>query len=387
VLVRVVFVVQRYGREIDGGSETLCREVARRLAADEDLEVWTTTATDYLTWRNELVPGIHEEDGVRVRRFPVASRRRVRSFGRLSERLYHTPHTVEDEIGWMIRQGPRCPDLLAALEAERDRVDAFVFFTYLYYTTWFGLPLVAEKSVLVPTLHDEPPARFEIFRSLFQLPRAFVWNTPEERELARRLFVLRADGPVAGIGIEPPASPPRSEFRRPRGLGEYVLYLGRIDVWKGIPELLEFFARYRAQRAPELELVLAGRSRMKVPRVEGVREVGYLDEEQKRAALAEASVLVMPSGFESLSVVALEAWAEGTPVLASARSAAVAGQCRRSGGGLVYGTYEEFRDALEELRGPRRRRFAEAGRRYVERECSWGRVLAHYREAIRVAAS
>ncbi|MGH7821890.1 MAG: glycosyltransferase family 1 protein, partial [Candidatus Binatia bacterium] len=288
--MRVAFVVQRYGRGIDGGSEALCRAVAELLAPELDLEVVTTTAADYLTWRDELPDGVSEENGVRVRRFRVASRRRVRSFGRLSERLYRSPHSIEAEIDWMVQQGPRVPELLDYLREARTAFDAFVFFTYLYYTTWFGLPLVAERSVLVPTLHDEPPARFEIFRSLFQLPRAFVWNTPEELELARAMFPLRADGEVAGVGIDLVPGEPPAGFRARHGLGEFLLFLGRIDVWKGVPELLELFARYRAERAPELSLVLAGRSHMKLPRAEGVRAVGYLPEEEKRAALAEASV-------------------------------------------------------------------------------------------------
>ena len=384
--MKVAFVVQRYGPQVDGGSETLCREVAERLAREDDVEVWTTTATDYLTWRNDLPAGESEAGGVRVRRFPVASRRRVRAFGRLSEKLYRTPHTLEDEIDWMIRQGPRVPALLAALRAERERFDAFVFFTYLYYTTWFGLPLVAERSVLVPTLHDEPPARFGLFHGTFHLPRAFVWNTPEERELARRLFSVTAEGEVAGIGLEIPGRP-AGGFRERHGIGEFVLYLGRLDVWKGVPELLERFAEYRARHAPGLTLVLAGKAHMRLPRLPGVVAPGWLGEEDKRAALAEAAATIMPSAFESLSVVALESWAAGTPVLASARGEAVAGQCRRSGGGLVYDDAASFAAALDRLRGPEGRELGAAGRAFVGRECSWERILGVYRRAIRRAAA
>ncbi len=266
----VALVVQRYGTEVDGGSETLCRQVAERLADSASVEVLTTTALDYLTWKNEFPAGVTERRGVVVRRFPVASRRWVRSFGRLSERLYRTPHTIEDELDWMIRQGPRTPELLSYLKESRTRFDAFVFFTYLYYPTYFGLPLVAGKSVLVPTLHDEPPARFDIFRTLFWLPRAFVWNTPEERDLAREMFGIEDDGEVAGIGIDSPARQATDGFRRRHGLREFLLYVGRLDVWKGIPELLDHFGRYRAERAPELTLVLAGKRHMKLPAQAGV---------------------------------------------------------------------------------------------------------------------
>ena len=379
---RVAFVVQRYGEGIDGGSETLCRAVAERMSATAEVEVLTTTAVDYLTWKNELPVGETVQRGVRVRRFPVASRRRVRSFGRLSERLYRTAHTLEEEIEWMIRQGPRTPELLAHLKESRRRFDAFVFFTYLYYPTYFGLPLVAGNSVLVPTLHDEPPARFDIFRGLFSATRTFVWNAPEERELARDLFGIEAEGEVAGVGVEI-ASPPRDgEFRRRHGLGEFVLYVGRLDVWKGIPELLEFFSRYRAAKAPDLTLVLVGKVHMPFPRLAGVKALGYVSEQEKLEAFADAVSTVQPSPFESLSLVMLESWKLGTPVVANARSAVVAGQCARSGGGLTYSSYEEFAAALDRVRSAEGRRLGEEGRRFVDAECSWERILGVYRRAV-----
>jgi glycosyltransferase involved in cell wall biosynthesis len=384
---RVAFVVQRFGAEIDGGSEQLCREVTSRLAAEMDVEVLTTTALDYLTWKNHYPAGTSTDGAVRVLRFPVVKPRRVRNFGRLSERLYRTSHTIEDEVDWMIRQGPRSPALVDHLRDAGGGYDAVVFFTYLYYTTWFGLPLVADRSVLVPTLHDEPPAQFAIFRSTFQLPRRFVWNTPEEEILARKMFPLRAPGEVAGIGFEPPeAPPPDNNFAAVHGLDEYIVYVGRLDVWKGVPELLEFFVRYRRERAPGLSLVLAGRSHMKIPSTDGVSVVGYLDEAEKRAAMAGAAVVALPSAFESLSVVALEGWAEGTPLLASARSAAVVGQCGRSGAGLVYDGYDEFADALDRLRGQEGRSRGESGREFVAHEYTWDRVLDVYRRAISGAA-
>jgi len=383
---RVGLVVQRYGPEIDGGSETLCRQVAERITAWCDVEVLTTTASDYLTWRNQFPSGLVRVNGVDVRRFRVASRRWVRSFGRLSERLYRSPHTIEEELDWMIRQGPRTPELLAYLKDAEPNFDAFVFFTYLYYPTYFGLQLVAGKSVLVPTLHDEPPARFDLFRPIFRLPRVFVWNTPEERDLARSMFGIPAHGEVAGIGIDPVPPAGGDGFRARRGLGEYVLYVGRIDVWKGLPDLVEYFTRYRATRASDLTLVLAGKSHMRLPDAPGVRPLGYLSDAEKTQAFAEASATIVPSAFESLSVVALESWAAATPVLANARGRSVAGQCGRSGGGLTYSSYEEFEAGLDRLRSAEGQALGRRGREFVAEECSWDRVLDVYRRAIERAA-
>ena len=75
------------------------------------------------------------------------------------------------------------------------------------------------------------------------------------------------------------------------------------------------------------------------------------------------SVLVMPSYYESLSMVALEAWALGKPVLANARCDVLLGQCLRSNAGLYYENAAEFAAALDRCSTIRtwRRRWARTG--------------------------
>ena len=80
----LAFVVQRYGAGVTGGSETLARAVAQRLAEDFDVTVFTTCARDYVTWRNELPEGRSREDGVDVLRFPVHEERDLAAFNRFS---------------------------------------------------------------------------------------------------------------------------------------------------------------------------------------------------------------------------------------------------------------------------------------------------------------
>ena len=130
--LRLAFVVQRYGPQIDGGAEYECRRVAEALASHHDVEVLTTCARDYLTWRNVDRPGLQTVNGVRVRRFPVDRPRRVRAFGRYADWLYATPHTFFDEAEWVRRQGPLCPALIEWIRAHADDHDAFLFYTYLY---------------------------------------------------------------------------------------------------------------------------------------------------------------------------------------------------------------------------------------------------------------
>lgn len=387
---RVALVVQRYGTEITGGSESLARSLAERLSSAYEVTVFTTCARDYVTWRNELTEGAEQLGGVEVRRFKVEEERDLESFNRLSDSLYARDRTEEEELHWLRRQGPYVPRLVEALRVEKERFRAVVFFTYLYFPTYWGLKAAPERSILVPTAHDEPPLRFRIYEDVFRTPRALAFLTAPEEELVRSRFRLRG-GPatVAGIGIETPEAPDVEGFRIRHDVhGPYVLYAGRIDAGKGCAEMLDFFGRYRRDCRGGAELLLIGRLAMAAPRVPGVRYLGYLPEEEKMAALAGARAVVCPSPYESLSIVLLEAFALGTPGLASARSPVLKEHCLRSNAGLYYADGGEFVEALDLLvREPGLRdALGGNGREYVRRGYRWPVVLERYRRLIEAVA-
>jgi len=387
---RVAFVIQRYGPEITGGSESLARALAERLTGDYRLTVLTTCARDYVTWRNELPEGAERVGDVEVRRFPVEEERDIEAFNRFSDTLYGRPHRREDELDWLRRQGPYVPALVRELEASRDRFHAVMFFTYLYYPTFWGLRAAPARSVLVPTTHDEPPLRFEIYREMFALPRAFAFLTPPEEALVTAHFPLAGrPARVAGIGVETPVAPDVPAFRARYGVtGRYLLYAGRIDAGKGCAEMVDFYARYRAEDPGAPELLLIGNLAMPMPPVPGVRYLGYLAESEKSAALAGADVVLCPSPYESLSIVLLEGFALGVPGLVNARSPVLKDHCRRANAGLYYESADEFVEALGLLLHDEslRRALGENGRGYVRDKYRWDVVLARYRELIEAAA-
>ena len=379
----VAFVVQRYGRDVTGGSEALARAVAERLSPFHEVTVFTTCARDYVTWRNELPPGEEEISGVRVRRFPVAEERDLAAFNAFAEPLYARLSTRDEEIEFLRRQGPVAPSLVEALRAEKDRFAAVVFFTYLYYPTYWGLQAAPERSVLVPTTHDEPPLRFSIYREVFERPRAFAFLTAAERALVEARFgVGGRPAAVAGIGVDvaPPADV--AAFRARHGLaGPYVLYAGRIDAGKGCAAMLDHHERYRRGRADAADLVLIGRLAMEEPRQEGVLWLGFLSEEEKAAAMAGAAAVVCPSPYESLSIVLLEGLALGTPGLVNAASPVLKEHCLRSNAGLFYADGDEYAEAVDLLVRDTSLRSALGanGRRYVDAEYRWDRVLERWR--------
>jgi len=385
----IAFVVQRYGPDVTGGSESLARSIAERLSDDHRVTVFTTCARDYVTWRNELPEGREELNGVTILRFPVEEERNLEAFNAFSETLYDKPHTAEDEAEWLRRQGPYVPRLVATLRQEAHRFAAVVFFTYLYYPTCEGLKVAGDHAVLVPTAHDEPPLRFALYRETFALPRAFAFLTPAEERLVQERFDLGArPARVAGMGVEVPERTDVPAFRGRHGLtGPYVLYAGRIDAGKGCAEMLSHYERYRGEtlgrREVAAELVLIGRMALADPPREGsgVRYLGYLSEEEKAAAIAGARAVICPSPYESLSIVLLEAMDLGVPGLVNAASAVLQDHALRSNAALFYENGEEFVEALRLLVGEDQLRasLGECGRRYVRDNYGWDTVLERWR--------
>lgn len=383
---RLAVVVQRYGEQITGGSESLARAVATRLALEDEVTVFTTCAIDYVTWRNTLPPGESMIEGVRVVRYAVQGERDLHSFNRLSDDLYERTPTREEELEWLRQQGPYVPELPAALVQDASRFDAVIFFTYLYYPTWAGLHTASQRSLLVPTTHDEPPLRFSIFREMFDLPKAFAFLTPPEESLVRSRFDLKGrPSVVAGIGVDLDEPTDVPAFRRRYGLDRpYVLYAGRIDAGKGCADLVDFFARYTDTFAPAPDLVLMGSLAMDLPQRSDVRYLGFVSEAEKRSAMAGAEVVICPSPFESLSIVLLEALSYRVPVLVNRRSAVLEDHVLRSRAGLYYDGGDDFVEALHRLRTDPALRAAmgASGRRYVENEYAWPAVLGRYRGLI-----
>ena len=377
--LRLAFVVQRYGPEIDGGAEHECRRVAEAVAPYHDVEVLTTCARDYLTWKNVYRPGLDTVAGVPVRRFAVERPRRVRAFGRYADWLYANPHTFFDEAAWVHRQGPLALGLVDWIRGYAGDHDGFVFFTYLYLPTVLGLPLVAERAALVPTAHDERPIRLDLFRSLFRLPRALVFQVEEERAFVEsRFHTGRIPSAVIGAGIDRVADAESERFRQAAGVaGPFLLYVGRVDVEKGCRELVEAFCAWQERAAVPVSLVLMGTVAMRLPRHPALRALGFRPEREKWDALAGATALVMPSPHESFSFVALEVWSQGMPVLATARSPVLRGHVERSGGGLLYdGAAGGLGRGIEALLAdePLRTALGERGRAYVEARYRWPQV-------------
>lgn len=386
--MKVCFVVQRYGLEVNGGAEAYTREVAEHLCALPGYEVacLTTCAVDYQSWKNEYEPGVTMLNGVKIERLPNVRERDVNSFNKLSEKVLgaaaaRQPLPEEQEKEWMERQGPYCPELPKRLAEIRDDYDVFVFVCYLYYTTYFGLPVVADKAIFIPTAHEETPIHLGIFEKMFTLPAAYYYNTVEEKELTNALFPVTLDKPdnggKGGVGVELPSGIDGEAFKQKYGLDEFMLYVGRIDENKCCPEMFKYFAEYK-KRHPNsaLKLVLMGKPVCEIPKRDDVVSLGFVSEEDKFSGLAACKFLVLPSKFESLSIVVLEAMKMNKPVLVSADCPVLKGHALRSNAGLYYSGFLEFEGCVDYLLTHEAEvaRMGDNGVTYVDNDYSWEKI-------------
>jgi glycosyltransferase involved in cell wall biosynthesis len=379
--VKIAVVVQRYAADISGGAELHARYIAERLTRHADVEVLTTCARDYVTWKNELPPGLETINGVAVRRFPVAHPRSPDQFGRRSRFVFEQPHSIADELGWLDSEGPTSPDLVHHVRSAAEAIDFFLFFSYRYYHAWHGARAVPAKALLVPTAERDPAIGLSIFAPVFRGVRAVMFNSLEERALIEHVSQRHGPGVVVGVGSQIPERAQPSRFRKTYHVRRpFALYVGRIDENKGCAELFSHFERYAVMYPHGLDLVLIGSSVLPVPAHPRIRHLGFLPDGDKYDALAAADLLIMPSRFESLSMVALEAWAMGKPVLANGACDVLRGQCIRSNAGLYYDTFEEFAEALYLLEGtgPLGGVLGRNGREFFRHQYSWPVIERKY---------
>ena len=383
--MKLAVVVQRYGADINGGAELHARYIAEHLGRHATVEVFTTCARDYVTWKNELPAGEERVNGICVRRFPVARPRDVKDFGRRSQRVFEHAHSIHDELAWLESEGPTSPELVRHIARTSGEFDYFIFFSFRYYHAWHGARAVPAKAILVPTAERDPAIGLGIFPPIFRGVRAVMYNSHEERALIEHVSGRRGTGVVVGVGSEIPERVHPWRFKKKFHVRRpFAIYIGRIDENKGCKELFSHFERYALMYPHGLDLLLIGSPVMPIPKHPRIRHLGFVSDEDKFDALAAADLLVMPSQYESLSMVALEAWALGKPVLANGRCDVLRGQSVRSNGGLYYETFEEFAEAmyLLESSGPLSGILGRNGREFFRRHYAWSVVERKYLDTL-----
>lgn len=380
---RIGLINQRYGLEVNGGSEYYTRLIAEKLSKNFEVEVLTTTAIGYDTWENYYSEGAEVIEGVLVRRFKVDRTRDVASFNKMTDEISLNPgRTPKQEQDWVEAQGPVCKGLLDYIQKHEKEYDLFIFVTYLYYLTVRGLPQMAQKAVLIPTAHDEPYIYFSIYRDIFLKPQGIIYLTDEEKDFVEKTF-HNENIPhiVEATGVDVPAGVDELAFRKKFHIWDkYLIYVGRIDATKGCDKLFDYFIAYKVRHPKSpLKLVVMGKRMIDIPDHPDIIALGFVSDEVKYNGIAGASALVLPSQYESLSISVLEAMSLHIPVIVNGKCQVLKGHCHKSGGGLYYDGYCEFEGILRwMLDHPRQ--WEEMGRNarvYIDKYYQWDVIIDH----------
>ncbi|MCQ2482955.1 MAG: glycosyltransferase [Clostridia bacterium] len=376
---RIAFINQRYGREVNGGSELYTRVVAEHLKDNFEVEVLTTKALDYMTWKDYYKDDVEDINGITVRRFSVDKPRNQAKFDKINAKMLRNRfHTEADEELWVNEQGPICSGLINYIRDNKDKYDLFIFVTYLFYTTCVGIQGVYDKAIMIPTAHDEPYIHFNYYRKIFENTRGFIFLTDEEKSFVNRLFMnWETPSVTTAMGIDMPKLS-EEESKVPAELkGNYIVYAGRIDEGKNCDKMFTQFIRYKERTKNNLKLVLMGKNVIPIPKHEDIIYLGFVSEEEKFDYIIHSLALILPSKFESLSISVLEALQVGTPILVNGECEVLKGHCHKSNAGLYYKGYLEFEGCLNYMvsHNKEMKAFGNNGISYVETNYRWDVVV------------
>ena len=197
-------------------------------------------------------------------------------------------------------------------------------------------------------------------------------------------------GEVVGVGIEDaPVVTPGEIRKRLDLLGDFIVYVGRIEREKGCARLFDEFARFVQEREPHLNLVLIGRPVLPVPQHVNITHLGVVSDAEKLSVIG-ASQAARPSQRRSRAC----RWRCSRPGRWSGRRSSTrsarccAGRCSaRAAGSTTAATRSSRRRCPGCSRTPRRRtRWAAGGRAYFERNYAWDVVMGKYERLLRAVA-
>ncbi|OUM93150.1 glycosyltransferase family 4 protein [Parageobacillus thermoglucosidasius] len=387
---RIAFVIPWYGKDIPGGAENACRNLAEKMHQKGiEVEVLTTCVKQFSSdWNvNHHKAGIEIVNGVPVRRFKVRKRNTAK-FDEINRKLMMGIRVSHEEEKIFLKEMINSDDLMTYIKENKDRYSAFIFTPYMFGTTFYGVQQVLDKAILLPAFHDESYAYFQSFRETYSKVKGMIFFSEAEREWANRHYDLRnVKQRTLGLGISEQAGH-AERFRQKFGIRDpFILYAGRKDFGKNVHVLLDYFNRYHQVESSQVKLVLIGGGKIDIPYQvkDRVLDLGFVSQQDKYDAYAAAEFLCNPSAFESFSYVIMESWVNGRPVLVNSHCEVTKRFCIDSNGGLFFENFAEFRECTRLLLQNKKLSdwLGQNGKNYVLVNFRWNDVIDRYLSFLR----
>ena len=384
---KIAFVIPWYAEKIPGGAEMETREVTKHLkAAGMDVEILTTCVREFVSdWSEDYYPeGTEIVLGVPVRRFKVR-KRESKAFDEVNLKLMNGTMPSKDEEKTFITEMINSPDLYDYISTHKDEYTAFVYIPYMFGTTYYGVKACPEKAVMIPCFHNEAYIYMSIFRKMYSQVAGMIFNARPELELTEKVYATEnIEKIVMGIGMDIDLKTDPEAFRKKFGIKEpFIIYAGRKDVGKNVHTLLKYFGEYKKRNPSDLRLVLIGGGEIEIPASarKYVTDLGFIDRQDKYNATGAAEFLCQPSKNESFSLVIMESWLCGRPVLVHEKCDVTKNFCRESQGGLFFDDYFEFEGCVDHFLKNKdiAAQMGENGKKYVTEHFDWNVITERYR--------
>lgn len=385
---KIGFIVPWFSDNIKGGAEMELKELVHHLQnAGVKLEVLTTCVKDFLSdWnKNYYKEATTVENGIVTKRFKIKERNVVR-FDEINARLIANQKVSEDEEKAYMENMIHSPNLYKYMDDNKDEYSLFVFIPYMFGTTYEGLKVCPQKSILIPCLHNESYAYMKIYAERYSKIRGMIFHSKPESELANKIFDLsKINYSVLGGGVYTDISFNRDRFIEKYKINSpFMLYVGRKDATKNVDVLIKYFTAYKRRNKNNVKLVMIGPACLPIPdeMKNDIVDLGFVDLQDKYDAMSAATVLCQPSVNESFSLVIMESWLCERPVMVHNDCAVTKNFAIESNGGLYFENYYEFEKELNYfVQNPiYAEKIAQQGKTYVINNFAWDTIVSKYVE-------
>ncbi|MSS64502.1 glycosyltransferase family 4 protein [Velocimicrobium porci] len=384
---KIGFVIPWFGMDIPGGAESLVRDLALHLTEKNiDLEILTTCVKAFNTdWNfNYHKEGVTIENGIQVRRFKV-KKRAAAKFDMVNYKLMNNQlplSTEEEQI--FVEEMINSTDLYHFIEENKEEYSVFVFIPYMFGTTYYGMQICPEKTVVIPCFHDESYLYLDIFKKPFSNVKGMIFLSSPEYEIAKKVYNLEnVSTKVLGTGVYTDLKYSIERFQKKYNiLDPFILYAGRKDKGKNVHILLKYFSEYKQRNKTSLKLVLIGGGDIEIPSSikEDVHDLGFVSTQDKYDAYSASTLLCQPSSNESFSLVIMESWLCNRPILVNSECAVTKNFVQESNGGLYFANYFEFEGAVKYIETHKQEAdiMGKQGRNYVMNNFAWDVIVDKY---------
>lgn len=378
--MKIGIVIPWFSESPSGGAERFAGGLAKAFAQEGYItDILTTCGKDsFWDWGKDYYEeGSTDYAGVTIRRFSLDMRNKKlyeKVFGKMSQR----EQLKYSEQMQMLHETVNSQSMYKFIYMHKNDY-VFIFMPYLFGITFWGTKIAPERSFLLPCLHNEEMAHLTVVKQMFHRVQGSFFNTVEEMTLAKEIYDLQNDQfIVSGGGVELEYQGDPSRFKQKYNINfPYILYVGRKVAGKNAPLLVELFKKFTSEINVDLKLLLIGKAEEGFERYldgcESIIDIGEVDERTKIDAMSGALALCQPSVMESFSIVIMESWLSGTPVIVHEHCEVTKGHVDRSKGGVYFHDYMSFKEQLFQLLNNEvySNKMSINGKCYVEENYSW----------------